>query len=147
MRWFERVYWPISTRNISSGSSWKRSSTCTRQTCCTETLSHPMSCWTLTATSRCATSACAGQWLRRPGRLPSSPTTWPPGGTEHQVTKGLKKYVWTESWSQFFYKKEILLGSTLYTRGVDMWAVGAILGEVRIMFLPQISIPSFSSKI
>ena len=25
---------------------------------------------------------------------------------------------------------EILLGSTLYTRGVDIWAVGAILGEM-----------------
>jgi len=29
-----------------------------------------------------------------------------------------------------YFDSEILLGSTLYTRGVDIWAVGAILGEM-----------------
>jgi mitogen-activated protein kinase 15 len=30
----------------------------------------------------------------------------------------------------FFCAIEILLGSTMYTRGVDIWAVGTILGEM-----------------
>lgn len=31
--------------------------------------------------------------------------------------------------TRWYRAPEILLGSTRYTRGVDIWAVGAILGE------------------
>ena len=50
--------------------------------------------------------------------------------------------IFLEKWSflsssatRWYRAPEILLGSTRYTRGVDIWAVGTILGKSYFMFL------------
>ena len=45
---------------------------------------------------------------------------------DHDHTGFLTEYVAT----RWYRAPEILLGSPVYTKGVDMWAVGCILGEM-----------------
>ena len=54
------------------------------------------------------------------------------GGRGKQV---LTDYVAT----RWYRAPEILLGSTKYTKGVDMWSIGCILGEVLSSFRSELS--------
>ena len=79
----------------------------------------------LTVTSRYVTSDYVDLLQRHQALPPYSLIMLQPDGTEHQVrlhSDALSVYA--------YWKLEILLGSTIYTRGVDIWAVGAILGEM-----------------